>query len=146
MTEKQKAWKACSRYCRLRDALAYCKLMRIDLSQFNRVEDYPVKCCTCQTVKSWIYMDSGHFIGRGFGGSSGVYFDERNINTQCKRDNAFKQGRPEVYYEFMLAKFGQEIIDELKVLDKLTKKDNYIIIGQAYKEMYEELLKHGRVM
>ncbi len=140
MTPKKKAWKECSRYCRLRDALAYCKLMRIDISQFARIEDAPVKCCTCQTVKSWVYMDAGHFISRGLGGASGVYFDERNINTQCKRDNAFKQGRPEVYYEFMLARYGQDVIDTLKVLDKLTKKDNYLIIGQAYKEMYEDLI------
>jgi len=139
MTDKKKAWDECSRYCRLRDALDYCKLMRIDTSQFNRIEDYPVKCCTCHKIKAWIYMQSGHFISRGIGGSSGVYFDERNINTQCPRCNAFRQGRPEVYYEFMLAKYGQAVIDALKILDKQTHKASYIIIGMAYKEMYEEL-------
>lgn len=149
MTAKEKAFKICSRFCRLRDALAYCKRMRIDLSQFNRPEDIIGQCCTCTRLKSWIYMDAGHWINRGSGGSSGVYFDERNINLQCKPCNgSFYQGKrqPNVkiaYDQFMLKKYGQEVMDELIVRDRiLTRKYSLIIpaLHQLYKEKYHELL------
>lgn len=149
MTPKEKTFKICSRFCRLRDALAYCKRMGIDLSQFNRPEDIIGKCCTCTTVKSWIYMDAGHWIDRGSGGQSGVYFDERNINLQCKSCNAgFYKGKrkPDVksaYNQFMLDKYGQEVMDELRIRDKLvTRKLSVIILGlhQVYTEEYQKLL------
>jgi 5-methylcytosine-specific restriction endonuclease McrA len=79
-TPKEKAWKACSRYIRLRDAIAYCLKHGIDLTQFNRPEDIIGKCCTCGKVKSWIYLQAGHWKGRDLGGKSGTYFDERNIH------------------------------------------------------------------
>ena len=103
MTPKTKAWKACSRYCRLRDALAYCKEHGIDLHQFSRPEDIIGACATCPAVKSWYLMDAGHFISRGAGGVSGVYFDERNVNLQCKRCNAFEQGAYAKYEKYMIS-------------------------------------------
>ncbi len=149
MTPKQKTFKICSRYCRLRDALDYCRRYEIDLHQFSRPEDIIGQCCTCLTVKSWIYMDAGHWIDRGSGGQSGVYFDERNINLQCKSCNAgFYKGKrkPDVktaYDQFMLEKYGQDVMDELIVRDKVvTRKFSVIILGlhQVYKEMYQGLL------
>lgn len=150
MTLKQKTSQICSRYCRLRDALAYCKRMRIDVSEFVRPEDIVGKCCTCTTVKSWIYMDAGHWINRGSGGQSGVYFDERNINLQCKSCNAgFYKGKrkPDVksaYDQFMLDKYGQEVMDELIVRDRVVIRNfSAIILGlhQVYTEEYQKLLK-----
>lgn len=149
MTAKQKAWEICSRYCRLRDALAYCKRMRIDVSEFARPENIIGKCCTCTTVKSWIYMDAGHWINRGSGGQSGVYFDERNINLQCKSCNGnFYQGKTQrdvksAYDHFMLEKYGQDVMDELRIRDKvITRKFSVIILGlhQVYTEEYQKLL------
>ena len=86
MTLKEKASKAMSRYIRLRDALEYCDNYSIDITQFNRPEDIVGKCCTCGTVKSWSWMDAGHWLGRGIGGGSGTYFDERNVHLQCKQN------------------------------------------------------------
>jgi len=141
-TAKQKAWYWCSRYCRLRDALEYCARMRIDTSQFSRIEDLPVQCCTCKKIQSWIRMDAGHWISRSSGGRSGVYFDERNIHAQSKDCNAFYQGRAQDYYDFMLKKYGQEVIDELKFLDKnQSYKYKIVAIGLMYQQMYEELLQ-----
>jgi len=94
-------------------------------------------------------MDAGHWINRGSGGNSGVYFDERNINLQCKSCNAgFYKGKvqPDVksaYDQFMLDKYGQEVMDELRIRDKVvTRKYSVIILAlhQFYKGMYQGLL------
>ena len=142
-TAKQNAWEWCSKYCRLRDAIEYQRLNpEVDLGW--------VKCCTCGCL---IHMkknaDAGHFIPRGRGRTSGVYFDERNINTQCKLCNGgFSKGvniHTEVnvaYEHFMIEKYGQRVIDELKFLDKnQSYKYKIIAIGEMYKQMYEAKLK-----
>ena len=131
---KKDAWKWCSRYIRLRDSIDYCRRIGISL------DEGIVQCCTCRAVKQLKYMDAGHFIGRGLGGSSGVYFDERNIATQCKRCNAFLQGNPSAFKEFMLSKYGQETIDELHIRHRTNSyKGQLWAIGQMYKKMYNEL-------
>ena len=133
---KKEAWTWCSRYIRLRDSIDYCRRAGLPL------ESGPVQCCSCASIKQWKYVDAGHFISRGMGGSSGVYFDERNINAQCKRCNAFLQGNAQAYEEFMLAKYGQEIIDELKLKHRINSyKGQLWAIGQMYKEKYQELLE-----
>ncbi len=143
MTPKEKASAAMSRYIRLRDAVEYCKGRLIDLSQFYRPEDIICKCCTCGQVKSWIYMDGGHFISKGSGGGSGVYFDERNVHCQCKTCNGFNQGRAREYTEFMLLKYGQEVIDELHLKDKIPLDCRDLAMKATegyYKERYKELV------
>lgn len=94
-------------------------------------------------------MDAGHWIDRGSGGQSGVYFDERNINLQCKSCNAgFYKGKrkPDVksaYHQFMLDKYGQEVMDELIVRDKVViRKRSMVVLAlhQVYKEEYQKLL------
>jgi len=145
MTTKQKAWQWCSKYIRLRDALDYCKRTKTDISQFSSIGNLPVNCCTCnKVISSWKYADAGHYFGRGLGGGSGAYFDERNINAQCKRCNGFKGGNIQVYDEFMLQRWGQGVIDELFILHHGGRKyqnGELIAMGQLYKDLYEELLK-----
>lgn len=145
-TAKQKAWEWCSRYIRLRDSIEYCTKTSIDIGQFVRVEDIVGQCCTCNIVKSWIKMDAGHWQDRGMGGSSGIYFDERNIHLQCKPCNGgLYQGREkrsvhESYLDFMLQKYGPEIVDILKWLHKnQSYKGKIEAIGEMYKQMYEGL-------
>ena len=141
MTQKKKTWYWCSRYTRLRDALDYCKEHGIDLKQFARVEDIVGACCSCGKVKPWIRQHPGHFISRGSGGMSGVYYDERNINIQCPGCNSFQQGNYPGYLEFMLAKYNQETIDQLKVLDKINSY-KYKLVGLEvyYHQKYDELV------
>jgi len=136
MTPKQKAWGWCSKYIRLRDAIAYQQ-------QYPEVDLGWVKCCTCRRI---VHIkknaDAGHFIGRGSMGASGVYFDERNIHTQCKRCNGFEQGNPIAYKEFMLDEYGQDTIDMLLFLNKnQSYKDKFEMMGLMYKQMYEGLIK-----
>ena len=144
MTPKKKAWYWCSRFCRLRDALEYCKRYNIDIATFSRVEDIPVRCCTCNIVKAWIYMDAGHYISRGRGGLSGVYFDERNIHAQSKDCNKWKQGAAQEYREYIIQRYGKDMPDELL-------RKHYILpdmkplamqaTEQYYKEKYKELVR-----
>lgn len=135
-TAKKEAWEWCSKYIRLRDAIAYQE----------KHPDTPfgyVKCCTCSRII--IYnknCDAGHFIPKSRGGLSGVYYDERNIHAQCKDCNGFHQGRQVEYRKFMLMNYGQEVIDQLEFLDRnQSYKSKIIGIGLMYKEMYEVLKK-----
>ena len=136
MTPKQKAWQWCSKYIRLRDAIAYQK-------QYPEMDLGWVKCCTCRRI---IHIkrncDAGHFIGRGSGGASGVYFDERNISAQCKICNGFEQGNPVAYLEFMRDRYGDEVINMLRFLNKnQSYKGKFEMIGLMYKQLYETLLE-----
>ena len=143
MSPKKQAWDACSRYIRLRDAIAYCEKYGIDLGQFTRPEDVVGRCCTCNAVKSWIRMDAGHYKGRGLGGGSGAYFDERNVNLQCKRCNGFRGGAPQEYETFLIDKYGPEIIEELTrkhVLQIDMRPLAMRAMEQFFKEKYAELI------
>lgn len=140
---RKKAWEWCSKYIRLRDAIKYCKRHSIDLGQFVRPEDIIGQCCTCGAVKSWIRMDAGHFKGRGIGGSSGAYFDERNIHLQCKQCNGFKQGAYPEYEEFITNTYGPFMVTELNRIH-VTRIDMKALAMEAmkifYKQKYEDLL------
>ena len=132
-----------SKYIRLRDALTYCKEMRIDTGQFNNWQDLPCACCTCGKILTVREADCGHFISRGSGGQSGVYFDERNCHFQCRSCNRFNQGRTLEYNDFMLEKYGQEVVDELRKKDKvLIRKRSVMVLAfyKYYKEAYQKLL------
>lgn len=140
-TPKQRAWDWCSKYIRLRDAIEYQK-------KYPEVDLGWVKCCTCPRI---IHIkknaDAGHYIPKGRGGASGVYFDERNLNTQCKPCNGgFSKGTniranvDEAYHQFMLEKYGHEVVNMLHFLDKnQSYKDKFIAIELMYREMYEAL-------
>lgn len=139
-TAKKEAWEWCSKYIRLRDAIAY-------------QEKYPetpfgyVKCCTCPRIVIWNKnCDAGHCIPKGSRGGSGVYFDERNIHAQCKTCNGFHQGKESVYKQFIVEKYGRKVLDELEFLDQnQSYKGKIIGIGLMYKQMFEEL-KDARIL
>jgi 5-methylcytosine-specific restriction endonuclease McrA len=106
-TSRKKAWEWFSRYIRLRDTL-------------ERGSGQYVKCCTCDTVKHWKEMQAGHFIPQAQGNA--VRFDERNVHAQCYRCNMNLGGNGPEYYPFMVELYGEEIINELKLLSKTTVK------------------------
>ena len=141
-TAKIEAWEWCSKYIRLKEAIEY-------QDKFPEVDLGWVDCKTCgRIIHIKKNCDAGHFIDRGSGGMSGVYFDERNIHTQCKPCNAgFYQGKEKwnvrkAYLDYMLCKYGQDVVDKLHWLDKnQSYKGKTIGIGLMYREMYEELKK-----
>lgn len=132
-TLKRKLDRVFSNYIRLRDALELHKETGTDISLG--------RCCTCGKIGQWRYMDCGHFISKGMGGASGVRYDERNAHLQCNSENAFEQGNIPAYREFMLNKYGQEIIDELKIKDKTHTYSLLELEGLLlyYKQEYKKL-------
>lgn len=145
MTPKKKASNAMSRYIRLRDAIEYCQTHGIPLDQFSRPEEIIGRCCTCSVVKSWLYMDAGHYKGRGIGGGSGVYFDERNVHLQCKQKcNAFGGGKPKEHEEYILEKYGAEVLADIERKHHLPVDMNdfaMMAMEVYYKEEYKKLLR-----
>lgn len=143
MGKKDKAWTACSKYTRLRDAILWNRLHHQDICGIQP-KLLLVKCCTCQRIQIWPRMDAGHFIPRGSKGQSGVYFDERNIHAQCAECNGFTEGNTLVYLEFMQEKYGQDVVDELRALDLMVKSYSAYDLMKyefLYRKLYEELLK-----
>jgi hypothetical protein len=89
-------------------------------------------------------MQAGHFIPRGSRGQSGVYFDERNVHAQCKECNGFKEGNTLVYLEYMVEKYSQAVVDELRALDRMVKSYGSVeLMGYEllFKKLYSELLE-----
>lgn len=124
---KNRVWYWCAKYIKLRDAT-------------NRKEGWGY-CCTCKKVIQLKGNDAGHFISRGSGGGSGVYFDERNIHLQCHTCNGFEEGNKVEYNKFMLERYGQKTIDDL---ERLHKTHNYTLMELEglklyYKQAYMEL-------
>jgi hypothetical protein len=73
-------------------------------------------CCTCGKTYHFSQLQAGHFIP---GRHNSVLFDLRNCHAQCMKCNVFLHGNPVEYYQFMLNKYGQDVIDELRSLDKI---------------------------
>ena len=107
--------------------------------------DY-VECCTCGRVINRFVKNShaGHFVPKGMGGSSGVYFDERNVHAQCHNCNKWEEGNTIEYTPFMVKTYGQKVIDELRLKHKLPRPHSIDEYGIMYREKYKDLKKeHG---
>ncbi len=107
---KKKLWKLISLFIRRRDA----------------DENGMVKCCSCDRWLHWKQGDAGHFID---GRHNAIVYDIRQIHFQCKPCNGGfsnqKYNKEEVkanYEVFMVKRYGQEVVDELKAADKKRKE------------------------
>jgi len=101
-TLKNRAWREFSIFIRRRDAA-----------------DGYVVCVTCWIELHWKAAHAGHFVaGRG----NSILFDERNCHPQCYHCNITLAGNPSAYEEFMLKRYGQNVIDELKAKRDKTVK------------------------
>ena len=84
-------------------------------SEYNRQKDLDWRghgnCCTCKKkILDYKTADAGHFMaGRG----NSILFDDSGIHLQCKGCN-MNQGEQYLYGKFMLARYGQEVIDEIE--------------------------------
>ena len=102
-----------------------------------------VQCCTCNKLMSRFAKGShaGHFRSKGKGGGSGVYFDERNVHAQCHDCNKWEQGNALEYHEFMVRKYGQEVIDDIRRKHHLPRPHSIDEYGIMYREKFKELKK-----
>lgn len=98
-------------------------------------------CISCKIWYPYERLDGGHFIPST---ASTVRFDMRNINAQCWKCNRYLSGNSRHYLKGMIAKYGQEVVDELESQEFTTRKwtveelEQIIEKAQAYiKEMGE---------
>jgi len=130
-------------YILLRDAIKLAKKR----PGINENGDFEwCECCTCgkPIARFASKTHAGHFITKGMGGGSGVYFDERNVHSQCYSCNKWEEGNQVEYYPFMLKTYGQKIIDELRRKHHLPRPHSIDEYGVMYLEAYKELLaEHG---
>lgn len=101
-------------------------------------------CVTCGIVKPWKELQAGHFIARAQG--LGTYFDLRNVHTQCYRCNVNLGGNGPEYYPYMLKRYGQGTIDELKRLSNTTVKFTRADYEQMIEDMKQKLKDLDDVM
>ena len=68
-------------------------------------------CVTCGKMLTYKQGQAGHFVP---GRTNSILFDERNCHLQCMGCNYFGAGKAAAkYYQFMLKKYGQKVINEL---------------------------------
>lgn len=88
------------------------KLDRL-FSAFIRHRDYLLGCISCGAKNvPWDEWQAGHFHDRAVSYAS-LYFDERNVNGQCKNCNEFRGGNKDGYVSGLIVRYGPEIIPEL---------------------------------
>jgi len=102
-------------------------------------------CCTCGAMKPVKEMDCGHFIKRQH---MATRFSEINCAVQCKRCNAFEQGRDTDFKRYLLNKYGEKIVNLLEFSrhnGKGPKGFELEIIAKEYKRKAEELAKEKHI-
>lgn len=112
---KAKAWRAFSKYVRLRDCMLSC-----GTTEYG-------KCCTCGKVFAFDRLQAGHFIP---GRNNSILFDPRCVHAQCVGCNMYGNGQQPAYYAFMLDRYGRQTIDELFRQANLSMK----LTAQDYEE------------
>ena len=125
MQTDEKLWRVYSTYIRLRDA---------DEQGFCR-------CFTCGFTADWKRFDAGHGIPRQH---KATKYDERNVQSQCKRCNGFEGGKREVYKEEVNKRYGPQTWEKLEVMSRTTcKRDKFEIDVMTihYKKEVEKLRK-----
>ena len=121
------------------------KRANIAFSKYIRTRDAQgsqIYCITCDKPYPAFGVgcaQAGHFIP---GRHSAVLYDERNAHGQCYNCNINLKGNWVKYEVKMLEKYGQEVIDELKELDKTNphyKVEDYLGIEKFLLEALKEL-------
>lgn len=119
---KKKAWKVTSNHVRKNAA----------------DKDGLVACVTCGARNHWKNMHAGHYI---HGHSKPTFLVVENVHPQCVRCNHFLSGNLLEYNDFMLKKYGQGKVEELRKLSKqVIKYDRsyYELIIEMYKDSEKE--------
>jgi len=102
--------------------------------------DYFV-CCTCNARVPVRGNDCGHYIpGRG----DTVLYDEHNAHGQCAKCNRYRSGMWVEYEAFIIAEYGDEENERLKMLKKKTNKiptAEFKEIQAVYKQKLKNLLE-----
>lgn len=126
---KETAWKWFSLYIRLRDSF----------------EGGYIKCCTCDSYKHFRDIQAGHFLSRG--AYKRIVFDERNCHAQCVACNHFKSGNLAIYNQFMVKRYGYQVVDELYVANRTNPRGyDYKELADKYRVLVKELCERKNII
>ena len=112
-TLKRKLWSIFSKYIRERDKYT---------------------CFTCGKKATGSGMHAGHYIPKSVGGIA-LYFNEKNVHAQCYHCNINLSGNSDIYMQRLVAKYGEEVIEEIRELRQQINKwsiEDYEIKIQHY--------------
>ena len=91
-TIKDRAWRAFSKFIRLRDCLKTTGTLTYG------------KCITCGKLLNIGFCDAGHFVSRRY---NSTLFDEKNCHLQCRYCNRFLNGNPLEYRRQITKLYGE---------------------------------------
>ena len=107
------------------------------------------QCVTCGDWRYFKRADNGHFVKRQY---KSTRFDERNCALQCKRCNGFEQGRDDVFAEKIKERWGDEVLQSLKLrrdFEKRTPTKLYVFelegLIARYKRKVKQLLNEKNI-
>lgn len=118
---KKKLWELTSEHVRRRDA----------------DDNGYVSCVTCGRTLHWKSLHAGHFIPQAQGDA--VRYDPRNIHPQDDKCNIYLGGNIDKYYPYMLDRYGQDVVDELRALSNTTIKLSMPDLSDMIEDMKEKL-------
>lgn len=107
-----------------------------------RLRDKDLPCISCNEFIKDLW-DGGHYFKAEL--FSGLIFDERNVNKQCRKCNRFLGGNEIQYRIGLVNRFGEEFVKQLeedsisKRVYKYTKKE-LVAIKLKYDLKIKELL------
>lgn len=88
----------------------FSKFIRLrNADTFTSVEPLAT-CVTCGKTESWKKMQCGHYESRA---AYGTRWDEQNCHVQCYGCNVARKGNYTKYAQFMIRKYGVDILDVL---------------------------------
>ena len=98
------------------------------------------RCISCGAIKPWKQMQSGHYID---GRCNAVLFEEDLVHVQCFACNCMLHGKKSEYAAFMYETYGEDRVNELRVLSKTTVKRSYSDYEILEQELKQKLKKLG---
>ena len=132
-TIKDRAWRAFSKYIRLRDCLKTTGTLTHG------------KCITCGKLLSIGFCDAGHFVSRRY---NSTLFDEKNCHIQCRYCNRFLNGNLLEYRRQIIKLYGEsadiELEDKAMEIKKYTSQD-LTELERCYKIEIENLQCRCRI-
>jgi len=99
------------------------------------------ECVTCGIQKPWKELQAGHFIPQAQGNA--VRYDMRNIHCQCFRCNINLGGNGPEYYPFMVNKYGEDVVAELRALSRTTRKFTESELDEMIEDLTQKLQELG---
>jgi hypothetical protein len=103
-----------------------------------------ITCITCEAKVHWKKADGAHFISRKYGHTKDC---EENVHASCKQCNGWPDNYTyENYDSYMVAMYGREFINELKILSKIPKKRYRSELLEEKEELKRRVAELGKTL